>query len=115
MKICNPNGQSYSNGNINNNKNETHVPEAVLDDGMDLSDVFNKLHNLTVGRGITYTITECLLDQVSTQSIIVLGTFMFNSVLNLFLSFQFQAFERLLDSETTHSYYNSAYTSETPT
>lgn len=32
---------------------------------MVLSDLFNKLHSLTVGRGITYTITECLLDQVS--------------------------------------------------
>lgn len=33
--------------------------------GMVLSDLFNKLYTLTVGRGITYTITECLLDQVS--------------------------------------------------
>lgn len=67
IKICYPSGQigGYTNGTVNNNNNETNVSEAVIDDGMVLSDLFNKLYNLTVGRGITYTITECLLDQVS--------------------------------------------------
>lgn len=65
IKIRNPNSQNYENGNVNNN-NETRVSEAVIDEsGTFLSDLFNKLHNLTVGRGISYTITECLLDQVS--------------------------------------------------
>lgn len=61
IKICNPSSQSYG----NNNNYETNVSEAVIDGGMVLSDLFNKLYTLTVGRGITYTITECLLDQVS--------------------------------------------------
>lgn len=67
IKIRNPSSQTagYTNGTVNNNNNETNVSEAVIDDGMVLSDLFNKLYNLTVGRGITYTITECLLDQVS--------------------------------------------------
>lgn len=68
IKIRNPSSQSgnlHSNGNVNNNNNETNVSEAVIDDGMVLSDLFNKLYNLTVGRGITYRVTECLLDQVS--------------------------------------------------
>lgn len=63
IKIRNP-SSSHANGNVNINNNETHVSEAVIDDEMVLSDLFNKLYNLTVGRGITYTITECLLDQV---------------------------------------------------
>lgn len=37
----------------------------MVDDGIALSDLFNKLYNLTMDRGIIYTITECLLDQVS--------------------------------------------------
>lgn len=67
IKIRNPISQSgsYANGNVNINNNETDVSEAVIDDGMVLSDLFNKLYNLAVGRGITYTVTECLLDQVS--------------------------------------------------
>lgn len=56
--------QSCGIGNLANNNNETTVSEAVIDDGLELSDLFSKLYNLTVGRGITYTITECLLDQV---------------------------------------------------
>lgn len=70
IKIRNSNSPGYGNGNVNNNNsnnnnNETHVSGAVIDNGLVLSDLFNKLHSLTVGRGITYTITECLLDQVS--------------------------------------------------
>lgn len=66
-KVRNSNNTSHANGNVNNNNNETHVSGAVIDDGVVLSDLFNKLHSLTVGRGITYTITECLLDQVSSN------------------------------------------------
>lgn len=69
IKVRNLNTTSYANGNVNNNNfnnnNETHVSEAVIDDGVVLSDLFNKLHALTMDRGITFTITECLLDQVS--------------------------------------------------
>lgn len=67
IKIRNASGQSYTNGIVNNN-NEIHVSEAVIDDGIALSDLFNKLYNLTMDRGIIYTITECLLDQVSGTS-----------------------------------------------
>lgn len=68
IKICSSNSSSYGNGSsVNNNNNETNVSEAVIDDGMVLSDLFSKMHTLTVDRGITYTITECLLDQVSTN------------------------------------------------
>lgn len=65
IKIRNSNSQSYENGIVYNNNNEIPVSGAVIDDGMVLSDLFSKLYSLTVGRGITYTITECLLDQVS--------------------------------------------------
>lgn len=65
IKIHNSSSLSHENGNVFNNNNETHVSEAVIDDGMVLSDLFNKLYALTVGRGITFTVTECLLDQVS--------------------------------------------------
>lgn len=65
IKIHNSSSSSHENGNVYNNNNETHVSEAVIDDGMVLSDLFNKLYALTVGRGITFTVTECLLDQVS--------------------------------------------------
>lgn len=68
IKIHNSNNQNYEKGSVFNNNNETNetsVSEAVIDDGVVLSDLFSKLYSLTVGRGITYTITECLLDQVS--------------------------------------------------
>lgn len=65
IKIRNSNSSSHENGNVFNNNNETIVSEAVIDDGMVLSDLYSKLYALTVGRGITFTITECLLDQVS--------------------------------------------------
>lgn len=42
----------------------TSVPTADLLDGIEFSELFDKLHSLTVDRGIFYTITECLLDQV---------------------------------------------------
>lgn len=71
IKIRNLNSQSYENGIVHNNNNETPVSGAVIDDGMVLSDLFSKLYSLTVGRGITYTITECLLDQVSGGNIFV--------------------------------------------
>lgn len=48
---------------INNNNNDTS--EAVInDDGIIFSELLDKLHTLTIDRGITYTISECLLDQV---------------------------------------------------
>lgn len=65
IKISNSSSSSHENGNVYNNNNETNVSEAVIDDGMVLSDLYNKLYALTVDRGITFTITECLLDQVS--------------------------------------------------
>lgn len=71
IKIRNFPSSSHENGNVHNNNNyndETIVSTpAVIDDGMVLSDLFNKLYALTVGRGITFTLTECLLDQVSTD------------------------------------------------
>lgn len=59
IKIKDPNHRDHNNtfnNNINNNENETNATT--------FSDLFNKLYLLTVGRGIFYTITECLLDQV---------------------------------------------------
>lgn len=49
--------------NNNNNINGT-LPKPVIEDGMVFSELIDKLHTLTVDRGITYTVTECLLDQV---------------------------------------------------
>lgn len=48
----------------NNNADPTSVSTVDILDGIDFSELFDKLHKLTVGRGIFYTITECLLDQV---------------------------------------------------
>lgn len=62
---------------------------SVVDDGIIFSDLMNSLHTLSVDRGISYTITECLLDQ---------------------------AFDRVLEADADqHSYSNGAYQSETPT
>lgn len=38
---------------------------ANVDSGVQFSYLIDKLHALTIGRGIVYTITECLLDKVS--------------------------------------------------
>lgn len=59
------NGNPYNNSSSNINNNNELVSEAVIDDGMIFSELVDKLHMLSVDRGITFTITECLLDQVS--------------------------------------------------
>lgn len=66
-----PNGNTYNNSsnNFNINNNHEQVSEAVIDDGMIFSELVDKLYMLSVDRGITFTITECLLDQVSTPFI----------------------------------------------
>lgn len=99
------------------------ISEAVIDDvdGMALSDLIEKLHTLT-GRGITYTITECLLDQVRFCFYLKcrhsIDGSKFPFIIRIHWFFQsFQAFERVLDADSaTHSYNNAAYMlSETPT
>lgn len=61
----------------------------MISNGAAFSELFKKLHELTVGRGIFYTITECLLDQ---------------------------AFDRALEADENRGYYNITYQqSETPT
>lgn len=52
----------------NNNNNIEMLSELVIEDGMVFSELIDKLHTLTVDRGITYTVTECLLDQVGLLS-----------------------------------------------
>lgn len=71
----------------NNNNDELKMSEIG---GTTFSDLFNRLHSLTVGRGILYTITECLLDQ---------------------------AFDRVVEeNEYQYAHSNAAYQqSETPT
>lgn len=65
LRNGNGNGNLYHNNYNNNNEN---LSEAVIDDGMVFSELVDKLYKLTVDRGITYTITECLLDQVIDKS-----------------------------------------------
>lgn len=61
IKIQNLHNRLNNGTNALNNNNK----ETVINDGMIFSELLNKLHELTIGRGIIYTITECLLDQVS--------------------------------------------------
>lgn len=48
----------------NNNTDPTGVSTVGVLDGIEFSELFDKLNKLSVGRGLFYTITECLLDQV---------------------------------------------------
>lgn len=71
LKIRNLNNLRNGSGNLYNNSynnNNENLSEAVIDDGMVFSELVDKLYKLTVDRGITYTITECLLDQVIDKS-----------------------------------------------
>lgn len=69
-----------------NNNSKTPV---VSTEGTAFSELFGKLHELAAGRGIFYTVTECLLDQ---------------------------AFDRVLESDEKLGHDNSGYQqSETPT
>lgn len=94
IKIKSP-AIGYSNNNNNSSKSlgedvfVSGVAPTTLDGGIVLSELLNQLHSLSVDRGISYTITECLLDQ---------------------------AFDRVLDADSKqHSYSNGAFQSETPT
>lgn len=66
MKIRNTSQSSSGdeNGSLSNNNKNEMLPEPVIENGIILSELIDKLHTLTVDRGITYTVTECLLDQV---------------------------------------------------
>lgn len=65
IKVENSQQLNNDSNGLNNNNKETYVSTAVINDGIIFSELLNKLHTLTIGRGIIYTITECLLDQVS--------------------------------------------------
>lgn len=47
-----------------NNNNDRDNTENGWSEGVLFSYLIDKLHSLTIGRGIVYTITECLLDKV---------------------------------------------------
>lgn len=67
MKIRNTSQSSSADENesLSYNNNNELLSEPVIEDGMVFSELIDKLHTLTIDRGITYTVTECLLDQVS--------------------------------------------------
>lgn len=52
----------------NYQKNESDNTSPNWSEGVLFSYLIDKLHSLTIGRGIVYTITECLLDKVSVFS-----------------------------------------------
>lgn len=82
--------KQQNDGNNNNDGDGDDNATMKTNEGVAFSELFNKLHALTIDRGIYYTITECLLDR---------------------------AFDRVLETDAfRNGYDNTAYQqSETPT